>query len=306
VADASARLQVAGDPPPLSASWTIDDKVLLAPRTGDAQWALVAAAMKPPKTALIKAATTNAKLTSQPIAFEGGVLLPLNNGQVVLASVLSGKPVLLPFQPRLAPGESLNWQTPLALRGLEAAFAIADDRGQLYVGIRKEEPQPHLAVSKELAAGSIRTPLAQLDDMLLAVIEKDGENSLTPYSLPDLTPGEPMKLSSGVAFGPRSLGQGVLLATDNDGLMMLESGLKSKWQVPLEGAGVAGLATLPDALIVLTSRGDVLRIDGEGQIVGRLASERPLAGDPTVIGDTLWCPGADGAVYGVPLSSLEK
>jgi hypothetical protein len=164
-----------------------------------------------------------------------------------------------------------------------------------------------LALVKDYQSGGrIGAELAQLDETLFATVEKEGQYLLQPLAIADLAPGEPLKLSSGVAFGPRGIKSGLLLATDADGLLLLDAAMKTVWQVPLEGAAVSGLLEHQDELIVVTSRGRILKISADGKTTSSFDSQRPLAGDPRVINETLWCPGADGAAYAVPLSALAE
>jgi hypothetical protein len=129
---------------------------------------------------------------------------------------------------------------------------------------------------------------------------------LASFQLPDLTPGEPVTLSSGVAFGPLATDAGVLLVTDADGLLCLDAELKTKWKTPLDGAGVVATSAVASDLLVVTSRGALVRIDAAGKVVKRLETNRPLGGEPLLVGQDLWCPGADGAVYVVPLTELAE
>jgi outer membrane protein assembly factor BamB/outer membrane biosynthesis protein TonB len=304
VIEAAARLSATADPPHFHLAWPAEGKIIAAPRSGAPQWAVVDLAA--PKATLVKHAAEGITLTGQAIGFEGGVLLPLSNGQIVLADAATGQPLVLPFQPKLDAGEAPAWSTPIVVQGAKATFAIANARGQLFTAARKEQPRPHLALAKQADAGVMPgSSLAQLEDKILAVVEKEGQYTLTPFALADLAPGEPLALDSGVAFGPRTVGDVVLVATDGEGLHCIESGLKVRWKLPLGGAGIAGLATRGEELIAVTTRGEILRIDAAGKAVKKLATASPLAGDPVIEGDKLWCPGVDGAVYVVPLSALE-
>jgi hypothetical protein len=305
VVEAAAKLPTVAEAPHLPVTWQVDGRTVLAPKSGAPQWALVDTSAAP-KVAFIKSGET-ATLTAPAMGFEGGVLLPLSNGQVALANVLTGKALVLPFQPRLDAGEPPLWQAPLALSGATATFAIANARGQLFIVSRKEQPKPHLALVKQTDAGVVNgSSLAQLDDTVIAVVEKEGQYSLQPFAIADLSPGAPLALDSGIAFGPRSVGEVVLLATDGEGLHCIESGLKVRWKLPLGGAGVSGLATRGDELIIITTHGAILRLNAAGKELKRLETAAPLAGDPVIEDDKLWCPGVDGAVYALPLSALEE
>jgi hypothetical protein len=159
-------------------------------------------------------------------------------------------------------------------------------------------------VSQVEIGGRLMGELAQLDDQLVAALEREGQYVLQPWSLPDLAAGEPLVLDSGVAFGPRAVEEVVFLATDGAGLHCIESGPKSRWRLSLDGAGVVGLARHEDEWLVATTQGELWRISAAGELQGRFATARPLSGDPLVRDARIYVPGADGAVYVVPWSAL--
>jgi hypothetical protein len=215
--------------------------------------------------------------------------------------------MLFPFQARLEASSQVVWHDPLALRGLPHTFAIADAERRVYLVGRKDQPQPHLALLAQLDVdGDVARQLAQLPDGLIVPIERGGETELAAFALPDLTPGEKLKLAGGVAFGPETVGEAVFVVTDGDGLTCVENGLKTRWTLPLKGESlVAPPLAIDDDYLLVTTRGALVRVAGaSGDVIKRIETQRPLAGSPVLLGSGWHCPGLDGAVYVVPASEV--
>lgn len=305
IVEPMAKVDVVGAPLLFGEAISTDARMVVGPRIGEAQWAWIDREASAPKVSLVKFA--GAALTAPAAPCEDGLLLPLDNGQVALVDIATGKPLLLPFQPRLEVGSKPAWQRPLVLSNIAGRFVITNDTGKVFLVERKEQPQPHLSLVKEYeSGGNVGAIIAQVEDQLIISIEKDGQHLLQPLSVSDLTPAEPFVLTSAVAFGPRTIGAAVLLATDADGLMSLDKDGKTQWRLPLDGAGVSGVLQHELDLLVVTTRGNLLRISPEGKVIKQFASQRPLTGDPVSQGDVLWFPGADGAVYSLPIAELSE
>lgn len=282
------------------------DKFALVAASGEAQWGGfdLASGAKP---VLGKLPGNGATISALPGEFAGGLLLPLSTGQVALVDPLTTKPLLLPFQPKLDAGRSFAWREPLSIRAANPLFAIADDRRQLYLVGQQAQPQPHMAVVRQVAVdGDILSKLATLDDGVVAVIDRAGQVSLESFALPDLKSTATLALAGGVSFGPEPVGEGLLVGVDNSGLIYVGLGLKEVWKLPLEGATIVGSPlSLAGNLVVATSQGDVLRIDvSSGKLLKRVATQRPLGGTPIASGQAILLPGIDGTVYALPTSSL--
>lgn len=304
VVSTSARIATPGPLLSLQAAWPIDKQLCLVPGKGPARWAMIDTASQPPRVTSV-ALSEASVLSATASGFEDGILLPIAPGQIAFAEPTSGKPLTLPFQPSLSPGETLTWSKPLQLRSSPAAFAITDNRGRLYLVSRQAQPQPHLAAIKEVTVeGLTNRPLAQLGDALAVVVEKKGQHLLQPFSIPDLSPREPIALAGSVTFGPINRGNEMLLATDVEGLVCLQADGKTRWKLPLNGVGVVGVTANNENWWIATSNGDLHQLNAQGEVMGRIATRRPLGGDPVVGQDHVLCPGVDGAVYRVPKTAL--
>ncbi len=304
---AAARLDTVAEPPQFVHAVRLpNDLIALLPADGKAQWGLAKVGVN--KVVLIPWHEP-LQIAAVGAALDDGLLLPLVNGQVVLATPTNGKPLLFPFQPRLGAMSNIAWSQPLVIRGATTTFAVADTHGeQLYLVGRKEQPQPHLASSAQAKLeGKLSGELAQLEDAIVAVVKKADAQALQSFTLPDLQPGASLPLAGTLMFGPAAVEDAAFVVTDQAGLVCVDAKLTQRWALPLKGVGLVAPPLQHEAsYIVATTSGELLVVDGAtGEVKKTLATQRPLGGSPVVIGDQLYCPGIDGAVYVVPLAEIE-
>lgn len=236
-----------------------------------------------------------AALAAAPTAFRGGLLAPLDNGQVVLLDAKSGQPALDPFQPALQAGARPAWRTPGAAGDNE--FVITDGRTTVYrVGV-EQQPQPHLSA---LAQVEISTPLAGGFAVTgNTAYAADSGGVLMAFALPDLTPSPNAHPGGQVTWGPLAAVDTVLVGDSNHQLTCLDGAQQRKWQVPLPHGRPVGAPLLHQGSLVLaSSRGVVWKLDAAtGQEQAHVETGRPLSSSPLAVGDQLLLPGADGALH---------
>ncbi|MDA1051309.1 MAG: PQQ-binding-like beta-propeller repeat protein [Planctomycetota bacterium] len=243
-----------------------------------------------------------AKVTCVPVAFQDGLLAPLNNGSVLLANTATGDNLVLPFQPELAPGEDVIWQRPAVL-GEE--FVIVDDRKNIYrIGI-KQQPKPFLA---PIASGKLEfdidSDLAAAGDTIYGVVRNTGGDVIVALNAGDLQRNKEFALTGRVVWGPVQVGNAVLCLSSQEGLLCLEAGANQRWAnsagcggqpagVPLEVAG---------DFVIAVREGSVVRIAGaNGQQVAEVTIGEPLGASPVAFGSRLLLPGSDGALHVIPM-----
>jgi outer membrane protein assembly factor BamB len=233
-------------------------------------------------------------LACRPVSFAGGLLAPTKGGQVLLLDPASGANRAEPFQPRLQSGVPLAWQEPAVL-GLDE-FAVTDGRTNLYRVTIKTQPKLYLAVADTAKTPEpIVAPLAAVGRVVYAADAR----TLTAYELPKLSRGKQWPLSGRAVWGPRRIGQRVLLATDDDRLFCLTPDQKLLWQVPLAHGPLAGAPAESGGRYVLASvAGTVWTIDAQS---GKEAAVEdlgcPLGSGPVPYGDQLLLAGRDGTLY---------
>jgi hypothetical protein len=233
-------------------------------------------------------------LACRPASFAGGLLAPTKAGQVLLLDPASGASRAEPFQPRLQSGVSLTWQEPAVLGPDE--FAVTDGRTNLYRVTIQSLPKPNLAVADTASTPEpVVAPLAAVGHVVYAA----DAHTLTAYELPKLSRGKQWPLGGRTVWGPRRIGQRVLLATDDDQLYCLTADQELLWQVPLAHGPLAGAPAESGGRYVLASvAGRVWTIDAQS---GKEAAVEdlgcPLGCGPALFGDQLLLAGHDGTLY---------
>jgi hypothetical protein len=81
-------------------------------------------------------------LAAAPLAFRGGLLVPLQHGQLAVINPATGEALLQPFQPRLEVGTTFAWNAPA--RAGENVI-VSDGELKLYQLTVADSPQPNLA-----------------------------------------------------------------------------------------------------------------------------------------------------------------
>jgi outer membrane protein assembly factor BamB len=233
-------------------------------------------------------------LACRPVSFAGGLLAPTKGGQVLLLDPVSGANRAEPFQPRLESGVSLAWREPAVLGPDD--FALTDGRTNLYRVTVKTQPKPYLAVADTAKTPEpVVAPLAAVRGVVYAA----DVHTLTAYELPTLSRGKQWPLSGRPVWGPRRIGQHVLLATDDDQLYCLTADQKLLWRVTMAHGPLAGTPAESGGRYVLASMaGTVWTIDAEsGKEVSADELGRPLGCGPVAYAGQLLLTGRDGTLY---------
>lgn len=241
------------------------------------------------------------RLACPPIAFAGGLLAPCQIGQVFLIDPRSGDKQAEPFEPWLESGGSLSWRLP-AVAG-DREVVLADGRSTLYrVGI-KDQPKPVLAaLEQQQLSQPVVSPVAVVGEVAYAV---DAAGALAVFSLPKLTPvaGKGQSLGGRCVWGPRRVGEHVMLSTDDDRLLCLDGTGELRWQIKMPYGPLAGPPLETGNHYVLAATGGVVwRIEAAtGKEVGKIDTGRPLGTGPVLLGKHLLIGGRDGSLYKVKL-----
>jgi outer membrane protein assembly factor BamB len=265
--------------------------ILYDPNAVSASSRLVAQPMK---------AIGDAKVTATPVFFQGGLLTPLDNGQVTLIDPVKGERQALPFQPRVEAGTKVLWQRP-AIVGTD--FVIVDNRRKLYRVELKTQPEASLQeVAQAEMEVEITSPLAAAGDTVYGVVRGVNSDTVVSFAAEDLAVGKEWALEGRVTWGPEALGEMVLVATDRDGLQCFETGQKLRWKTPLNYGPLVGTPLVQDGDLILASLpGIVWRISGaDGTETQKTDIGQPLGSGPVVFAGRLLLSAPDGTLLIVP------
>ena len=212
-----------------------------------------------------------------------------------LLDPLSGKNLGGPFQPRLRPGALPAWSQPVAVSDKETV--ISDGRKKLYRLYLAGTPAPHLAATAEVElAEPIVSPLATVGKIVCGV---DAAGQLDFFQVSNLARAGQQPLAGRCAWGPRQVGDRLMLATDSGQLYCFDAAGKLLWQVPLPYGPLAGAPLAAGDHYFLAAVGGVVwRVDGKtGKDLAHVAAGQPLASGPLLVSRRLLLGGFDGNLH---------
>jgi hypothetical protein len=252
---------------------------------------------------VVRVDTGSANVTCQPSLLAGGMLLPLDNGQVWLADLSTGKPRVLPFQSRTEPGIKVRWMKPALMAGDQPECLLVDSRQKIYrIGI-KDQPSPNLGSFNEAdVPAQLITPPAVSVDTVFALSRNPDGDKIHLLPLPGLTEGKEAALGGRLLQGPWQVGSQVMMVSDTEGLLCFGSDPAPRWKMPLPGGALAAPPRLDgDSLLLASVKGEVWRASLEdGKSGPKLDLKAPLLGAPIPYGDRVLISGADGMLFAIP------
>ncbi len=212
----------------------------------------------------------------------GGVLVPLEFGQVFYLNPADGEPLAAPFQPRLEPQRKVRYQPAAQTDESGRQFVITDGQEKIYLVERVDQPQPHFNLVTEAKVGAfpIVAPLAVLGDHAFAVV--DG-GAIARFALPSLQVDGQTALPGDVVWGPYRVGELLLVATAKEQLVAVKQDGSIAWSDALiKGGELAGPPLATDDGVLFAYRQGTLERRGlaDGQAAGRLNVEQPLESGP--------------------------
>ena len=249
---------------------------------------------------LLKAAGT-AQVAATPVFGLGGLIAPLDNGQVLLLDPATGDNKLLPFQPTVEAGSKIAWQRAAVVGTEQREFVIADNRRKLFrVGV-KDQPEPHLAELAQVQLEvDIVSPLAAVGDTVYGVIRGANSDTVLSFGATDLAAGKEWPVEGRIVWGPEVLNDLVLVATDRQTLLAFEAGQKQRWTSPLSYGPLVGRPLPVSGNLLLASlSGTVWMISSQdGKELTKAEVGEPLGAGPVAFanGSRLLVSAADGTL----------
>ncbi len=253
---------------------------------------------------LVQFSLPSAPSDVDPLFLAENVVVPLRSGEIVAWNATgTGKP-LLPFQPSLKPGMTVNWLAPVHVSENKAEFIIADDQQRLLrIGVVDSGGRRLASLAQATTPEPLVGRLAVLGDTILGLSARSDSDAVWGFNLATLRAGEPIAVPGRVTWGPIVYGDIALLAVAGAGpdacqLMALDHPLQSRWTAALsEGWPVGATLLNPNELLLATDRGALLRLRvADGTLVASVALSGPAAGSPMVVGTKVWIPATDGGL----------
>jgi outer membrane protein assembly factor BamB len=253
--------------------------------------------------ARVLASVGDSQVTALPTAFQAGLLVPLDSGQVLLVDPSTGQDQVLPFQPRVEAGRKIQWRRPAVIDNGSSQFVITDDRKKVYrVGVQ-DTPQKHLVgLAETELQQEIASELAVAGDTIYGVVHGASSDTVISLAAEDLAAGKEWPVDGRVVWGPERVGQLVLLATDGKQLLAYDRGQQQKWTAQLKHGPLAGTPLLQDGQLILTSvNGTLWQLSAEDGTEGPVAEiGEPLGAGAVPFAGRLLLSGSDGTLLVVP------
>lgn len=262
-----------------------DGRVLIGGATRDGAQRLIWMSLPEPAAAVPAVLGTN-------------LLVPNVAGRVLLVDPRQRREVATPFQPPLEAGAQAAWRDPAAW-GADRAV-LSDQGSHVYLLAIESQPTPQLTVEREVEApAAIASAWAVLGDTAFSV---DANGRLLSFRLPTLEVGEPFALPGALAWGPKVVGERLLVATA-EALLCFDNGAKLLWNAPLDGASLTGLpsaaaATAQAQFLCASTSGRVWAVAADtGKTEWTVELDVPLSGSPQPWNDRIVVAGSDGSLY---------
>jgi outer membrane protein assembly factor BamB len=296
VQDETVRTSLAGSgAPPLTQAIDLGQGQLAAAAAGGKQLVLVRKSSSQPSV-------RNVELVAPlggPLAVWGShIVCPTDAGQVFAMDAATGAPACTPFQPKLTPDRKFLWLGPaVAGAGDQSRLLVSDGAERLYLVRQVAEPVAHLDEEKSVDVGPspLASPLAVVGNRVVAGTE-DGR--LAAFTLPELTPREPIDLGGRIAWGPFSVEGGVLFSTDAGELMMVGPDSAFRWRRKIEHGDLAGQPLLDGGnVLLLHANGGLSQVTlSDGAEAGYAAVGQPAVAGPVPLGGRVIVAAPDGAL----------
>lgn len=237
-------------------------------------------------------------LACDPVAWRDGFVAASAVGQVFFYNADTAVQAAVPFQPELTPGRSFQWTRPaVAGEGADQQLAISDGVEKVYLLSLAAQPEPHLeAVAKvDVGPAAITSPLAVVGNRVIAGTTA---GKLASFTLPELTPAEPVDLGGHIVWGPFPAEDGALAALDSEELIGISADGAVRWRQPLKHGKLGGEPIVAGGeAILLCPAGGVARISlADGAEAAYVQLNQPAVAGPTALGQRLVLGAVDGTL----------
>lgn len=279
---------------PLQAVRLVDGR--LAVHCGGAQprlWTVTADGVVQPEQKLPQA------LEAAPIAFAGGLLLPLA-GKLRVIGQGAGQSKLEDFVPAISKKAPPRWRGITSLDNIQV-IAVSEE-GRVRRIQQRKSPVAHLAEVVHWDAGSPVDFSFVLDQGRLAVA--DSKSRLTLLDANSLEPLAEVQLDKPVMQALWMTGGRLLIEVGGEQIVSLDmtQKLEQQWSLALPpGALLAGAPyAREDDLILAFRHGEVWRINAQtGETLRKINLEQPLTFGPRQLGETIVVGTLDGSLVQV-------
>ncbi len=239
--------------------------------------------------------------SAESILMAGGLLLPMDNGRIMLLNWESGMSLGSPFQPPTRPGQRVKWTTPIPNPSDPEQLLICDDSPTLF---RLRVGEQIRELSKTKMGERLLGPAAAGNTNWIAAAGGAAGDLLVTYNVNSLEETARKMLGNRIIYGPVSVGDAasgaaVILQTSDGKLHRIEENAEIKWSLDVPSGQPAAVPQMVNGKMYVTGQdGWILVVDpASGNVEGRVDVGQPLAGNPLVAGSQMLVPGSEGIVF---------
>ena len=231
-------------------------------------------------------------LASSPAAMKDALVVAIDGGPVCLLSLTTGVPRPAPFLPAIDFAAPPRWQGPAVT--VDGASAVIAEQTTIYRLTLSAESGPRLIAAAKAALSSPLVAAPVIVGQIAWGANSAGE--LLAFQLADLAVVATLPLGSDLAFGPQSVGDGVVVATADGRLRFLGEAPSPQWEAELPGE-IVGIAEDAGTLLAAFRDGRIAALDlGSGEFRGAILPAEPLAAGPLVVDGRLITVALDGTL----------
>ena len=236
----------------------------------------------------------SAPVGAMPLAFQGGLLLPGDDGRVYLIDPKTGESLAEPFIPPFDRTRPTRWKGPVAI-GTDAV-AIVDEAGHVRkLGIVKD-PRPRLVALVEGSLGKdIEADPAATKE---AIVVLTSDKLLRSLSTRDLSSVGSWPLKAPLAIPMVSADDKVCVADSLGNVSVIGTDGQRLWERQIDKATLAGPPCfLSGSLWCLSREGELVSLAaGDGVILNRAKLGTSTRGGPFPLGNSLALPTGAGTI----------
>ena len=235
-----------------------------------------------------------APIGARPMAFQGGLLLPGDDGRVYLIDPETGESRAEPFIPPFDRTRPTLWRAPVAI-GADA-FGLVDEAGHIRKIAIVSDPRPRLvaAIEEKLSKDIVADPAATKD--ALVVLTDDG--LVRSLSTRDFSSVGSWPLKSPLGIPLQSLSERICVVDTLGNFLMIGADGQRLWEQQIKDATLAGPPCLSgETLWCLTRGGEMVSLAvGDGATLDRVRLESGLRGGAASFGENLAVPTGAGTL----------
>ena len=245
------------------------------------------------------------ELTGQPVgpgvAFNGQLLLPLNDGQITLFDVASGNQTLVAYQPVKEPEEVVRWSVAALPSDNANSFVVVRDRRSLQkIGV-SPSPVPHLALQAEAVFEvPVYNQVAATGETVYLIRRGRNNDEIVGLSYDTLEELNIQEVAGRVIWGPNRLDDVVLVYTSASRVYCFDGQQKLLWRSgKVDLSPVGGGIVDGENFLITGVEGTLWRLNSTtGETVDASPLNKRVVGTPFKVVNEVWVPTEAGIVSG--------